>query len=103
MNRLIRFKSGVNCNRPVSHVLVFDQLEARFADHVSKIVLIGKLSNAFHQILIGFPVGGQNLAQHRYHVERVPVVDSKRQEEEIRTSFSNLINKSPFQRGILNL
>src|SRR5690554_6390940 len=49
--------------------------EASLADHIGKVLLVGKRADGFHQILVGLCVTGHHLADTRNSVERTLIIN----------------------------
>lgn len=56
-------------------IFVRNTTESGRLDHALKVVLLGELSDALHQILVRLPLARQYLAHWRDHGEGILVVD----------------------------
>ena len=68
-------------------VAMLDALHAGIAHHVFKSGLIGKATNAFHQILITVAIIGDQSAKFRQNVKAVAVVDLVKNRNDNVTKF----------------
>lgn len=59
----------MNCTNAHRKIFVFRTTESSRFDHFLKVFLFWKLPDALHQVLIGLPLTGQNLAHRRDHGE----------------------------------
>lgn len=64
-----------------------NRLEALITNDLSKVSLRGEFADAFHEVLVGIPIIGNDLTQGRNHIKGVDVIESNKCDEYV--SFHN--------------